>query len=70
MPDERQRVDLDAAKLWSLKDERTVRLNMPPVNIAGHDEALRIYFELDAAAVDDVIARLVGLRAKMVPKRN
>lgn len=53
-------------------DGETVRLQLPPLPIAGFPESLRIHLDFDAEMVDEILQRLSLLRAKMlpVPRRN
>jgi hypothetical protein len=53
-------------EMWTLApDRRTVRLSVPPVHVAGLLEPLRVLVEFDAEGVDDVLRRLIVLRARM-----
>lgn len=59
--------------MWTLSgDGETVRLQLPPLPIAGFSKSLRIHLDFDAEMVDEILQRLSLLRAKMlpVPRRN
>jgi hypothetical protein len=52
--------------MWSLSDDRkTVRLAVPPVQIRGLPEPIRIVVDFNAADIDEVLKRLIVLRARM-----
>jgi hypothetical protein len=47
------------ANIWTLSDDRrSVRLAIPPVNLAGLAEPLKLFLDFDAGAVDELIDRL------------
>jgi hypothetical protein len=48
-------------------DRRTLRLNIPPVRLAGHAKPLTVHLDCDAKAVDEILQRLSVLRAQMLP---
>jgi len=52
-------------RLWTLSDDRrTVRLELPP---SPEGEALP-FLDFDAKAVDQMLDRLVAVRARMLPR--
>ena len=56
------------ANIWTLSEDcRNVRLAIPPVNLAGLAEPLKLFLDFDAGAVDQVIDRLTILRSRMLP---
>ena len=60
--------DMPAERMWTLSgDGETVRLQLPPLPIAGMPEPLRIHLDFDAETVDEILQRLSLLRAKMLP---
>jgi hypothetical protein len=64
---------MPAERMWTPSgDGETVRLQLPPLPIAGFSESLRIHLDFDAEMVDEILQRLSLLRAKMlpVPRRN
>ena len=53
-------------EMWTLApDRRTVRLSVPPVRMSGLREPIRIFVDFDAEGVEDVLRRLIVLRARM-----
>lgn len=53
-------------EMWTLApDRRTVRLSVPPLHLPGVNEPLRVLVDFDAEDVDDVLRRLIVLRARM-----
>ena len=58
----------DAAAMWTLgADRTTVRLTLPPVPLAGLEKPLELFVDLDAKAVDQILAQFSVLRVKMRP---
>jgi len=56
------------ADMWVLSADRlTVRLNIPPVRLAGHDKPLNVHLDCDAKTVDEILKRLTVLRSQMDP---
>ena len=54
--------------LWTLsEDRRNVRLNVPPLPMAGLAEPLKVHMDFDAAAIDELVSRLTMLRVQMLP---
>lgn len=60
-------VEQGPGEMFVLLDRETVRLNLPPLPMAGMDEPLRIHLDFDAASVDEMLERLTMLRAQMLP---
>jgi hypothetical protein len=59
-------VDASQEDMWTLSEDRkTVRFDVPSVSIPGLAEPLRIQLDFDAEGVDEVLKRLIVLRAKM-----
>jgi hypothetical protein len=53
-------------QMWSLSDDRaTLRLAVPPVHVAGLLEPIRVLVDFDAGDVDEMLKRLIVLRARM-----
>ena len=50
-----------------LPDRRNVRFHLPPLPLAGQEEPLRLFLDFDTASVDQLIDRLLVLRAQMLP---
>jgi hypothetical protein len=53
-------------------DQRTARLHLPPLQLAGVRKPVNIYMDLDAEAVDAFLRQLAEIRAQMLPapRRN
>jgi hypothetical protein len=52
--------------MWSLSDNRqTVRLAVPPVRVRGLLEPIRVVMDFNAAEIDELLKRLIVLRARM-----
>jgi hypothetical protein len=52
--------------MWSLSDDRkTVRLAVPPVDVPGLPEPVRVLLDFDALGIDEMLKRLIVLRARM-----
>ena len=61
-------VSTTQAEMWELSpDRRTVRLNIPPVQITGRAKPLTLHLDCDAQAVDEMLDRLTVLRSQMDP---
>ena len=48
-------------------DQRTARLHLPPLQLAGVRKPISIYLDLDAEAVDALLQRLADVRTRMLP---
>jgi hypothetical protein len=56
------------AQLWRLSpDRRTVRLQLPPLRLAGQENPVDIHLDFEADTVDEMLQRLTELRMQMVP---
>lgn len=54
--------------MWTLSDDRdSVRLQLPPLQIEGTPEPLRIHLDFDAEMVDEILKHLTVLRSQMLP---
>jgi len=54
-------------QLWTLSaDRRTIRLQLPPAT-EGEFNASQAFVDIDAMSVDELLNRLIGLRARMLP---
>ena len=62
--------DLPAEQMWTLLDDETVRLQLPPLPIDGMPKLVRINLDFDAVSVDEMLERLTVLRGKMLPART
>ena len=53
---------------WALSaDRRSMLLQLPPLPIDGLPEPLSLALEFDAGAIDQMLKRLLELRAQMSP---
>jgi len=60
--------EIDPATMLTLNaDKRSVRLSLPPLPVAGQAKPLFVALDLETATVDEIIDRLLSLRAKMLP---
>jgi hypothetical protein len=60
-------VNLSPAEMFTLLNPQTVRLQLPPLPIAGISESLRIHLDFDAEMVNEILQRLTVLRSQMLP---
>ena len=61
-------VSATQAEMWVLSaDRRTVRLNIPPIQLAGRAKPVTLQLDCDAQAVDEILDRLTVLRSQMDP---
>ena len=59
---------IDPATMWTLNaNKRSIRLNLPPLQVAGQHRPLFIALDLETTTVDEIIDRLLSLRADMLP---
>jgi hypothetical protein len=60
-------VPIEDQEMWTLSDDRrTVHLKMPEVNV-HKPGPVTIQIDLDAEAIDAILARLTRLRVQMLP---
>ena len=61
-------IDAPQPRTWTLAaDRRTVRMELPPLPVAGLPEPLKVHLDFDAASVDAMLQRLTELRIQMLP---
>jgi hypothetical protein len=61
-------IEHDQAHMWRLSaDRRSIRMELPGLSIDGMPEPLRVKIDFDAGTIDDMIERLLVLRAQMLP---
>jgi hypothetical protein len=54
--------------MWTLNtDRRSIRMNLPPVKVAGLLKPISVNIDFDAGSIDQMIERLSVLRAQMLP---
>ena len=59
---------MSQAELWGLSDDqRTVRLRLPPLQLASLKRPLELHFDFEADVVDQILQRLTELRLQMLP---
>ena len=62
------RIEHDQAQMWQLSvDRRRVRMQLPGLPVQGMSEPLRVNIDFDAGVIDQMIERLLVLRAQMLP---
>ena len=60
-------VQIQQQEMWTLADDRrTVRLTLPEVTVTKPGP-VSIRIDLDAVAIDAILARLTRLRVQMMP---
>ena len=60
--------DMPAERMWTLSgDRKSIRMQVPPLRLAGVPKPLSIHLDFDAAIVDELLQRLTVLRSRMVP---
>ena len=53
-------------QMWRLSgDHRTVRLQLPPLKLAGVQRPLDVHLDFEDATVDEILQRLTELRTQM-----
>lgn len=58
------------AQMWRLSaDRRTIRLQLPPLRLAGMKEPVDIHLDFEAEAVDEMLQRLTELRRRCCHRR-
>ena len=58
----------DQAQMWQLSaDRRSVRMQLPALPIEGLPKPLAVKIDFDAGVIDQMIERLLVLRAHMLP---
>ena len=48
-------------------DQRTARMHLPPLQLAGVRKPISIYLDMDAEAIDALLQRLADVRTRMLP---
>ena len=58
---------VNTATIWTLNaDKRSIRLTLPPLQLAGHPKPLFI-LDFETTTVDEIFDRLLSLRAAVLP---
>jgi hypothetical protein len=66
MSQESMPLETPPEEMWTLSaDRKTVRLDIPAIPVAGVGDAIRIHLDFDAHGADEVLKRLIVLRARM-----
>jgi hypothetical protein len=60
-------LSFNPSELIILLDCETVRLQVPPLKLAGNAEPLLLHLDFNAELVDEIQHRLTVLRAQMLP---
>jgi hypothetical protein len=61
-------IDHDQTQMRQLSaDRRSVRTELPGLPVEGMPEPLRVKIDFDAGSIDQMIERLLVLRAQMLP---
>jgi hypothetical protein len=59
---------VDPITMWTLNaDQRSIRLTLPPLKLAGQSQPVFVVLDLETTTVDETIDRLLSLRAAMLP---
>jgi hypothetical protein len=59
---------VNPAAMWTLNaDKRSIRLTLPPLQLAGQPKPLFVALDFETTTVDEIIDRLLSLRAGMLP---
>ena len=67
-PSDMMPIEHDQAQMWQLSaDRRSVRMQLPALPVQGMPEPLRVKIHFDAGVIDQMIERLLVLRAQMLP---
>jgi hypothetical protein len=67
-PREMMPIEHDQAQMWQLSaDRRSVRMELPGLPIEGLPQPIKVKINFDAGVVDQMIERLMVLRAQMLP---
>jgi hypothetical protein len=62
-------IDADQEQVWSLLPGRKyVRLQLPLMAVQGLPTPINIHLDFDAGTFDEMLDRLIILRAQMLPK--
>lgn len=68
MNDDTIPIDWPQERMWTLShDRQTVRLQLPPLPVDGVPEPLKVFMDFDAGTVEEMIERLIEVRAEMLP---
>ena len=61
-------IDYEMTEMWQLNsDRRSVRMELPGLEIEGMPELIRVNVDFDAGVLDKMIERLTLLRQQMLP---
>jgi hypothetical protein len=67
MSEDEMPFEMSPTAMWQLLDERTVRMQVPPLPLEGMIEPLCIHLDFDTEMVDEIMQRLTVLRSQMLP---
>jgi hypothetical protein len=64
----RMQVEHSREQMWTLSEDRlSVRLQLPPLPIAGIPKSLDVFMDFRAGMIESMIQRLSELRVQMLP---
>lgn len=67
-PSDMMPMEHDQSRMWQLNgDRRSVRMKLPGLPIEGLPQPIKMKIDFDAGVVDQMIERLLVLRAQMLP---
>jgi hypothetical protein len=59
-------LEIDPERVWTLSDNgKQVLMELPPLLLPGHDEAILVRMRFDAETIDGFLERLAWLRSMM-----
>lgn len=59
-------LEIDPERVWTLSDDRMqVLMDLPPLLLPGHDEAILVRMRFNAEVIDGFLERLTSLRSMM-----
>lgn len=68
-PSAMMQIEHNPAQMWRLSDDRrTLRMALPGLVIDGLPEPIQVKMHFDAGTADQMIERLMVLRAQMLPR--
>jgi len=67
-PQDMMPIEHDQFQMWQISsDRRSVRMELPGLPVDGLPEPLQVKIDFNAGIVDQIIERLLVLRAQMLP---
>lgn len=60
-------LEIDPERVWTLSDNgKQVLMELPPMLLPGHDEAILVRMRFNAEIIDGFLERLTALRSMML----